>query len=156
MKVKKHYKPGDTVWIYGIDRRSDQTRKGTVVKSFHIDHPAHAGLEHYVVEVATDIDPILEIRTWKTISQDAEGPVGSIRESLTDPDAARKFLSKVGVILADGSPNPIYYPEGFAESEPSPEQIHAALEKSQADTVHQPLVLKDNKPRHRPRSKKNK
>lgn len=156
MKVKKHYKLGDTVWIYGVDRRSDKTREGKIIKSFHIDQPAHAGLEHYVVEVATDIEPILEIRTWKTISQDCEGPVGSIREALTDPDAARKFLSKVGVILADGSPNPIYYPDLFPESEPSPEQIHAALEKSQADSVHQPLVLKENKPKRHvyPRKKK--
>ncbi len=156
MKVKKHYKVGDSVWIYGVDRRSDQTREGKIIKSFYIDQPAHSGLEHYIVEVATDIEPILEIRTWKTISQDEKGPVGSIRESLTDPDAARKFLSKVGVMLADGSLNPIYYPESVPESEPSPDQIHAALEKSQADSVHQPLVLKENKPKRRSFSRKKK
>jgi hypothetical protein len=152
MKVRKNYKLGDTVWIYGVDCRSDKTRQGTIIKTFHIDHPEHAELEHYVVEISTDIEPILEIRTWKTISQDKEGPVVSIREELTDPDSARKFLSKIGVTLADGSPNPVYYPE----DEPSPDQIHAALEKSQADSVHQPLVLKENKSKRRsfPRKKK--
>jgi hypothetical protein len=152
MKVKKHYKLGDTVWIYGVDRRWDKTREGKIIKTFHIDRPEYADLEHYVVEVPTDIEPILEIRTWKTISQDKDGEVGSIREALTDPDSARKFLSKIGVLLADGSPNPEYYPE----AEPTPEQIHAALEKSKESNEHTPLVLKEPKPRRRVYSRKKK
>jgi hypothetical protein len=147
MKVKKHYKLGDTVWIYGVDCRSDSIRAGKIVKTFHIDQLEYSSLEHYVVEVPTDIEPILEIRTWKTISQDENGPVGSIREALTDPESARKFLSKIGVTLADGSQNPVYY----SEDEPSPDQIHAALEKSQASASHQPLILKDVKSKIRRR-----
>jgi hypothetical protein len=152
MKVKKHYKLGDTVWIYGVDCRSDSIREGTIIKTFHIDRPEYTNLEHYVVEVPTDIEPILEIRTWKTLSQDQEGPVGSIREALTDPAAARKFLSKIGVTLADGSLNSDYY----SENDPSPDQIHAALEKSKESTEHTPLVLKEAKSRRRVYSRKKK
>lgn len=151
MKIKKHYKLGDTVWIYGISRSENELRSGTVIKSFHIDRPGYEGLEHYIIEVQTDIEPILEIRTWKSISQDNTGPVGSIREALTDPESAKKYLIKLGIILADGTPNPIYY-----EDDPSPEEIHAALEKSQANTVHQPLVLKETKPKRKPRFHNNK
>lgn len=146
MKIKKHYKLGDTVWIYGIDRAGDQLRSGTIIKSFHIDHDSHRDIEHYVIEVPTDIEPILEIRTWKTISQDNNGPVGSIREALSDPESAKKYLSKIGVILADGTPNPIYY-----DDEPSDEEIHAALTQSQKSNSHQPFVLKDSKPKRKPR-----
>ena len=138
MKVKKHYKLDDTVWIYGVDPRSDRLKAGTIIKTFHIDREGYQDLEHYIIEIPTDIEPILEIRTWKTISQDNAGPVGSIREALTDPGSAKKFLSKIGVFLADGELNPVYYPE----SEPTPDEIHAALEQSQTSTSHQPLVLK--------------
>lgn len=146
MKIKKHYKLGDTVWIYGIARAGDELRSGTVIKSFHIDQPGYEGIEHYIIEVQTDIEPILEIRTWKTISQDNVGPVGSIREALTDPESAKKFLSKVGIILADGTPNPMYY-----DDDPSPEEIHAALTQSKNANTHQPLVLKESREKRKPR-----
>ena len=151
MKIKKHYKLGDTVWIYGISRKENELRSGIVIKTFHIDRPGYEDTEHYVIEVQTDIEPILEIRTWKSISQDDVGPVGSIREALTDPESAKKYLSKIGVILADGTPNPLYY-----DDDPSPEEIHAALEKSQSTSVHQPLILKENKIKRKPRFQHNK
>jgi hypothetical protein len=42
------------------------------------------------------------------------------------------------------------------ENDPTPEQIHAAIERAKQTSTHQPLNLKENKPKRRnyPRKKK--
>jgi hypothetical protein len=151
MTVKKKYNVGDVVWIYGVRRANDKSTQGTVVKSFNIEGYNDM---HYVVSIPTEIEPLLEIRTWQTISQTKDGHVGSLREAFSDPDAAHRMLARTGVaFISDADED--YDGDGhdgmgsFAEDEISSDAIHAALEKSQNNSNHTPLNLKDNKPKRR-------
>jgi len=152
MTVKKKYNVGDTVWVYGVRRDNDKSTQGTVVKSFNIEGYNDM---HYVVSIPTEIEPLLEIRTWQTISQTKDGHVGSLREAFSDPDAAHRMLARTGVkFISDADEN--YTGDGhdgmgsFADEEDdvSAEAIHAALEKSKQDVSHGPLNLKE-KPKRR-------
>ena len=98
-KTKKNYKIGDRCWVYGIDSRFNVSKEGKVVHVCTIDGFAD---EHYIIAVPTEIEPLLEVRTWHNISQTKDGYVGSIREALEDPSAARKFLLRAGIQLSDG------------------------------------------------------
>ena len=154
MTVKKKYNVGDTVWIYGISRTDVKSTQGTVVKAFTIEGYNEV---HYVVEIPTEIEPLLEIRTWQTISQTANGHVGSFREAFNDPDAAHKMLSRTGMAVVSEDEESIN--DGmsrFEEDDISPEAIHAALEKSQQDVSHGPLNLKSEKPKRRNFARKKK
>ena len=100
MKVKKKYKVGDIAWVYGIDSRFNVSKEATVVAICKIDGYDY---EHYIMSIPTEIEPLLEIRSWHSISQTKDGHVGSIREALADPSAAKKFLSRIGVGLIDSN-----------------------------------------------------
>jgi len=154
MTVKKKYNIGDTVWIYGIT--NDKSTEGIIVQTFTVDQEGwDQDRIHYVVSVPTEIEPLIEVRTWETISQDKNGHVGAMRDTFEDPDAALKLLRRTGLTLTnDGD-------YAFREDEhddPSPEQIHKALIKSQTDVAHAPLIYKDNtkttRKRYPPRKKK--
>ena len=150
MTVKKKYNVGDTAWIYGISRTNLKSTQGTVVKSFSIEGYNDM---HYVISIPTEIEPLLEIRTWQTISQTADGHVGSLRESFEDPDAAHRMLSRTGMTLISTDDMDNISDE---EDDISPEAIHAALEKSKQDVTHSPLNLKDAKPKRRNFTRKKK
>ena len=149
MTVKKKYNVGDTVWIYGISQNSAKSTQGTVVKSFNIEGYNDM---HYVVSISTEIEPLLEIRTWQTISQSKDGHVGSLREAFSDPDAAHRMLARTGMAVI--SEDEEFIGDGhdgmgsFEEDDISPDAIHAALEKSKQDVSHSPLNLKE-KPKRR-------
>jgi hypothetical protein len=147
MTIKKTYAVSDTVWIYGISRTNNKLTEGKVVHSFTLDGQNSI---QYVIAVPNQIEPLLEIRTWETISQDPQGPIGNFRElvGLTEFDAVDKKLSQGGLTLSEDT---------IVEAdEPTPEEIHAAIERSQQAAVHAPLVLKETKPKRRfnPRKKK--
>jgi hypothetical protein len=139
MTVKKIYNVGDTVWIYGVNRSNVKPTQGKVVKVVTIDNYSD---NHYIIEIPTHIEPLLEIRTWHNISQDEKGPVGSLR-TLGNIEPTIKFAGTVGFAFDD---NPELDTD---DDEISPEQIHAALEKSQKDVSHAPLNLKSEKPAKR-------
>jgi hypothetical protein len=143
MTVKKLYNVGDTVWIYGINRSNVKSVSGKVIKSIDLSGAGYT-YEHYVIEVPSHIEPILEIRTWHNISQDATGPVGSLRE-LGNFESTIKFAGTVGFAFDD---NPALDSD-TEEDGPSSDEIHAALQKSQMEMEHAPLNLKDNKPKRR-------
>jgi hypothetical protein len=159
MTVKKKYNIGDTVWIYGVNRSNSKSTQGTVVKSFTIEGYNDV---HYVVSIPTEIEPLLEIRTWRSISQTKDGHVGGLREAFEDPDAAHKMLARTGMAVI--SVDEEFAGDGhdgmgsFADDEDdiSPEAIHAALEKSQQDVTHAPLNLKQEKPKRRNFARKKK
>jgi hypothetical protein len=153
MTVKKKYNVGDTVWIYGIQRDNVKSTQGTVVKAFTIEGYNEV---HYVVEIPTEIEPLLEIRTWQTISQTADGHVGSLREAFSDPDAAHKMLSRTGMAVISLEDEENDDTVSFAEDDISPDAIHAALEKSQQDITHGHLNLKSEKPKRRNFARKKK
>ncbi len=139
MTVKKSYNVGDTVWIYGVNRSNVKPTQGKVIKSVSIENYSYT---HYIIEIPTHIEPLLEIRTWHNISQDEKGPVGSLR-TLGNVEATIKFAGTVGFAFDD---NPELDTD---DDEISPEQIHAALEKSQKNVTHAPLNLKSEKPAKR-------
>ena len=143
MTVKKQYAVGDVVWIYGITRSNTKPVQGKVIKAIDLSGAGYT-YEHYVIEVPTHIEPILEIRTWHNISQDENGPVGSLR-TIGDFESTIKFAGTVGFAFDD---SPAAEP---AEDEDGidAEQIHAALQKSQLDMEHAPLNLKSEKPKRR-------
>ena len=149
MTVKKKYNVGDTVWIYGISQNNAKSTQGTVVKSFNIEGYNDM---HYVVSISTEIEPLLEIRTWQTISQTKDGHVGSLREAFSDPEAAHRMLARTGMAVI--SEDEEFTGDGhdgmgsFEEDDISPDAIHAALEKSKQDVSHGPLNLKE-KPKRR-------
>jgi hypothetical protein len=131
MTIKKEYSVGDTVWIYGIGPKNKIT-EGKVIKTIDLTDVGHTTGPYYIVEVPTHIDPLLEMRTWETISQDRQGPVGSLRE-LGEMFSTIKKVKTTGFSYEDHQDD---------EDNISPEQIHAALEKSTNISKHQPLVLK--------------
>ena len=154
MTVKKKYNVGDVVWIYGIRRDNSISTQGTVVKAFTIEGYTEV---HYVVEIPTEIEPLLEIRTWQTISQSKDGHVGSLREAFDNPDAAHRMLSRTGMAVISMEEQLEEDDTGsFAEDDISPDAIHAALEKSKQDVSHGPLNLKDAKPKRRNFARKKK
>jgi hypothetical protein len=143
--IKKSYNVGDTVWIYGVNRSNTKPTKGEVIKIVDLKDAGYTDL-HYIVEIPTHIDPLLEVRTWHNISQDDQGPVGSLRE-IGDIESTIKFVSSVGFTFDD---NPLLDSNlSDDDDEISPEKIHAALEKSKQDVAHAPLNLKAEKPKRR-------
>ena len=160
MNVKKKYNVGDTVWIYGISKNNIKSTQGTILKVFTIDYDGFNKEPHYVIGIPTEIEMLLEIRTWHTISQTRDGHVGSIRDAFSNPDAAHKMLSRTGMALIsvdeELNEESDRFEEHMAEEDDiDPNLIHAALEQSQKDGEHGPLVTKTNKPR-RPYYKKKK
>jgi hypothetical protein len=172
MNIKKKYNIGDTVWIYGIGNNKKST-KGTVIKSFKIDYEGFNDETQYVVAVPTEIDDLLELRTWHTISQTEHGHVGSIREAFINAEPARKILARTGMTFVSEDKQEFtgdghdgmgttseefdrYYEHMVDEDGPSADEIHAALEKSKVASQHAPLVIKDSKPRRRNFSRKKK
>jgi hypothetical protein len=143
--IKKSYEVGDTVWIYGISRSNAKPTQGKVVKVLDLKDAGYTDL-HYVIEIPTHIDPLLEVRSWQNISQDEKGPVGSFR-ALGDMESTIKFVGSVGFAFDDDPSLDSSLSE--YEDEISPEKIHAALEKSRQDVAHAPLNLKTEKPKRR-------
>ncbi len=140
MTIKKDYAIGDTVWIHGVGKEKKLT-KGTVVKTCNINYWGDSSTTYYIVAIPTHIDPLLEIRTWETISEDSTGPIGGFR-NFDDLDATNKLLGRSGYL----------YDSVTEEDDPSDEQIQAAINKSLNSQLHQPLILKDaNKPKTRRR-----
>lgn len=147
METKKEYSLNDTVWIAGIDSRNNVLVPGRVIKIFNIDsYNYDPTIKYYVIEIPTHIEPLLEIRTWDTISQDQHGPVGAIRIVSTNAVVEKKVLSKIGM----------YFDDGEVDYEPSDEEILAAIEKSKTLAEHQPLNFKPNKPKRKYYNRKKK
>jgi hypothetical protein len=153
MTVKKKYNVGDVVWIYGVSQTNVKSTKGNVVKAFTIEGYNEL---HYVVEIPTEIEPLLEIRTWQTISQTEDGHVGSLREAFSDPDASHRMLSRTGMAVISTNDNKDDDTDMFDEDNISSDAIHAALERSTQDSNHRPLTVKDNTPKRRNFARKKK
>lgn len=136
MTVKKEYAVGDTVWIYGINRSNAKPTAGKVIKVVDLSDAGWSIGNHYIIEIPSHIESLLEIRSWHNISQDAVGPVGSLRG--LNIESTIKHAATLGFFADD---NPLLDSD-TDEDGPSAEQIHAALQKSQMDMAHTPLDLK--------------
>jgi hypothetical protein len=156
MTVKKKYNIGDSVWIYGISRSNVKSTKGKVIHVLDLNSAGYSDGPHYVIEIPTHIDSLLEIRTWHNMSQDENGPVGSLR-NLGDFESTIKFAGTVGFVF-DDDPNSdsTQYDDDDIDGITA-DAIHAALEKSKANSSHQPLIMKSAaKPKRRYPTRKKK
>jgi len=164
MTVKKKYNIGDTVWVYGIT--NGRSTEGKIVQWFKVPLEGwDQNTVHYVVAIPTEIEYLLEVRTWETISQTKDGRVGTLRDVFENPDAAHRMLARTGMAIistndeeftGDGHDGTGNVAEDY-DDDISPDAIHAALEKSQQDSSHGPMVMKETKPKRRtyqPRKRK--
>jgi hypothetical protein len=150
MTVKKSYKAGDSVWIYGITRTNNRLHKGEIIHSFTLEHAGWNNEPHYVIAINNEIEPLLEVRSWHNISQDEHGPVGCFRHEVPadEMEAVDKKLSQLGLTIEEYD----RFEEHMAEEddEVSPEQIHAAMERASKSATLPPLNLKESgKPKRR-------
>jgi hypothetical protein len=147
MTVKKKYAVGDPVWIYGVNRDNNRSVQGTVIKVFTIDYGNYNKEPHYLVEIPTEIEPLLEVRTWHTISQSKDGHVGSVREAFGDSDASHRMLARTGmtVISTDDKESIDEDLDKFQEhmleedEDIDPDLIHAAMLRSQESGTVPPM-----------------
>lgn len=141
MTTRQRYNIGETVWIYGIYVRNDTPVQGQIIHRFNLNFEGFdSSVEHYVIAVDSHIEPLIEVRTWETISQDSQGPVGGLRGLCNTAD--RKVLTRTGFDFNESYVDP----DSDEESDdPTPEQIHAAMERSKQTAVLPPLVLKEHK-----------
>jgi hypothetical protein len=159
MTVKKKYNIGDTVWIYGIT--NGKSTEGKIVQTFIIKQEGWSQNIHYVIAIPTEIEYLLEVRTWDTISQTKDGRVGALRDIFENPDAAHRMLSRTGMTIISTDDYTGDGHDGMGsvvddDDEISSDQIHAALEQSKKDVVHGPLVIKDTNSKRRNYSRKKK
>lgn len=119
-EVKTKYNIGDAVWIHGVSRENKLV-KGKVVQVLDLSSIGYLDGPHYIVAVSTGVEDLLEIRTWETMSENAKGPIGSLQNLSETADAIHKRLKQVGYNYSD---------DDLIIDEPTPEQIHAALERT--------------------------
>jgi|688.fasta_scaffold1244236_1 hypothetical protein len=150
MTVKQTYNIGEDVWIFGI-ASSNKITKGRVVAAIDLSTQGYGPDLHYIIAIPTNIEPLLELRTWHTISQDEHGPVGSFRSLNEDISSNNKKMRQVGYIYADDD----HY-DHTDDLDPTPTEILAALEKSTDGLTYKPLTIKEPKPKRRyyPKRKK--
>lgn len=70
--MKTDWKVGDTTYIYLLDHRGKLT-EGKIVYVLNLDHYSYP---HYVIEIETGIDPILEVRDALTMADNKNGRIG--------------------------------------------------------------------------------
>jgi hypothetical protein len=68
--MKKKYEIGDKCWIFLSYHEGERT-EGTVVHKFSL--PGWCIPEHYVVEIPTPVDPLLEVHDPYTMRETSEG-----------------------------------------------------------------------------------
>lgn len=140
MKTKKQYELNDSVWIHIGDSKLS---KGKVIDIFDLEHAGYSkDMEFYIVAVPTEIEDLLEVRSWETMSQDAKGPIGSYREMKQD-FATKKFLGKAGIKIPV-EPQVVKETtevttvveqseigDGLDIYDPTPEEVNAAIERAE-------------------------
>jgi len=144
MKIKKNYAAGDDVWIHGI-HPSNKLAKGKVIANVDLSTAGFTD-PHYIISIPTHIEPLLEVRTWHTMSQDENGPIGSLRELGSVLNSDHKKMKQIGYVYSPDS--------HYDNDEPSPDKILEALEKSADGLTHKPLHIKETKRKYFPRKKK--
>ncbi len=138
--MKKEINLKDTVWIHLGESSLVEGRVVEIIDFAHLNEGHSPDREFYVIEIKTGIDDIYEVRDYEQISLTAQGPINGFK-FVDDVKKARRYLRKVGIKIPD-------YRED--EYEPTPEEITAAIERSQQATKHQALNLqRDPKPKKR-------
>jgi len=140
--MKKEYNIKDRVWIHLGESTMVEGRVVEIFDLGHIDgYPKDR--EFYVIEIQTGIDNIFEVRDFDQISSDSIGPINAYRN--LDAISATRYLKKIGIKLPESATTRDHTLDDL--DEPTADQIHAAIEKSQKDTSHSPLMIKEAKPK---------
>lgn len=149
--MKKEYNIKDTVWIHLGERKLTEGRVVEIIDLEHLGEGHDPKDELYIIEVHTGIEDVYEVRNFDQISPDANGPINLFRKIKDESLKNQRYLKKVGIQLPVNGPNILeeIAKEINDELEPTPEQIHAAMDKSLKDVVHAPLNLKTAKPKRR-------
>jgi hypothetical protein len=132
--MKKQYDIKDTVWIHVGERKLTQGRVVEIIDLGHLDEGHDPAREFYVIELKTGIEDVYEVRDFNQISPDANGPIALFRKE--DYREGNRLMKKIGMPVPEGVMEFDEYPE------PTPEQIHAAMERSQQASQHAPLNTK--------------
>jgi hypothetical protein len=157
--MKKEINIKDPVWIHIGERKLTKGRVVEIIDLTHLEEGHSKDTELYIIEIKTGIEDIYEVRTLQQISLDPKGPINLFKSTQTQHE--QRYLNKVGMIMPNEEgviPADDYVEEDFLvtdEAEPTPDQIHAALERSQQAVQHEPLAAtKKPKPKyvkHRPK-----
>jgi hypothetical protein len=131
--MKKEYNIKDTVWIHIGERTLTQGRIVDVLDLSHLEEGHDPENELYIIELKSGIEDVYEVRSYDQISPDADGPINLFRKE--DHSITNRAMKKIGMPLPQGVME-------YEHDEPTPEQIHAALERSQQAVQHEPLPTK--------------
>lgn len=126
--MKKEYNLKDTVWIHIGERTLTEGRIVDIFDLEHLDEGHSKDDELYIIEITSGIENVYEVRKYEQISPDATGPIGLFRSG--EHKETNRAMKKIGMPL----------PEGAMEYEPTPDEIHAALQRSQDSLKHEPLA----------------
>jgi hypothetical protein len=159
--MKKEYNIKDKVWIHIGEAKLVEGRVVEIIDLEHLDEGHRKEDELYVIELKTGIEDIYEVRTFGMISPDAKGPINVFRDMSREVSRGNRFMKKIGMPIPNITPNPL---EEFVkeineelDSEPTPDQIHAAMEASQVRTTIPPFNALQKPPgKKRPYYKKKK
>jgi hypothetical protein len=132
--MKKEYNVKDTVWIHIGERKLTEGRIVEIIDLAHLDEGHDPERELYIVELKTGIEDIYEVRSFEQISPDENGPISLFRKE--DFREGNRLMKKIGMPVPQGVMEFDEYPE------PTPEQIHAAMDRSQQASQHTPLNTK--------------
>ena len=125
--MKTEYNLKDTVWIHIGEKSLVQGRIVEIIDLEHLEEGHDPERELYVVELKTGIDDVYEVRSYEEISPDEKGPINLFRKE--GVKEGNRKLKKIGMPL----------PEGVMDYEPTADEIHAALQRSQEASKHAPL-----------------
>lgn len=160
--MKTEYNIKDKVWIHLGERNLTEGRVVEIITLDHLKENHRPGHELYVIEIKTGIDDVYEVRDFEQISPDAKGPIALFRNRRADAQVANRYLKKLGVKLPNGDINLALYAEDFDEDghdgmgsidDPTPEQIHAALERAEREK-NQPFSVNPRPAGKRPSKKR--
>jgi hypothetical protein len=155
MNIKQEYNIKDRVWIHIGERNLVEGRVVEIITLDHLNENHQPGHELYVIEIKTGIDDIYEVRDFLQTSPDSKGPIMCYRDK--DLQHADRYLRKVGIAMPTSNQN--LFDILSEEDEPTPDQIHAALEKAERGptTIFKPNEKPANKkPRRRTFTKRKK
>ena len=146
--MKNEYNIKDQVWIHTGERNLVGGRVVDIIDLIHLKEGHGADNELYIIELKTGIEDVYEVRTFDQISPDARGPINLFRKQ-ADAVENNRLLKRIGM------PIPLVgttLEEALAlddDSDIDPDVIHAALDSSLRNSMHQPLDLKEEKTKKR-------
>ena len=153
--MKKEYNIKQKVWIHLGERSLVEGRVVEIIDLVHLKEGHTEDNELYIIEIETSIDPIYEVRSWEQISPEAKGPINLFRKIQKETKEVNRFLKKVGIVLPESTFNPTDNPEDFVYDddgnhvdEPTPEQIHAAMDRAEKANQDK-FVVAEVKPKKR-------